>query len=150
MSVAGNIADAVVTAVSALGWTAGDPPAAVPVVKRKKPSMPSGKNPMEVVVSVGEEGEVRPMTGSQDWVKYPATVAIFTAGGKLTGEDADLRDKREELRLALNTRTAFATVPGFNRVTAEGKNPYDPAALAQDLNMSVYVFTVEVAEPRSY
>ncbi|WP_439626027.1 hypothetical protein [Gemmata sp.] len=149
MSVAGTIADAVVAAVTGLGWTAGAPPAAVPVVKRKKPSLPSGKNPVEVVVSVGEEGAVRPLTGSKDRVKYPATVAIFTAGGKLTGEDEPLRLRREQVRKLVNTRAAFASVPGFNRVTPEGKNPYDPAALAHDLNMSVLVFTVEVDEPRS-
>lgn len=149
MSVAGTIADAIVTAVNGLNWTVGDPPKPVPVVKRKKPSLPNGTNPIEVVVSVGEEGEVRPMTGSKDWVRYPVTVAIFTAGGKLTGEDAALRDKRQEIRRAINTLAAFASVPGFNQVTPAGRAPYQSAAAGSDLNMSLLTFTVEVAEPRS-
>lgn len=143
MSVAGNVADAVVAAVGALALTG------VTVARRKTPSLPPGKNPPAVVVTVADEGESEPMTGRKDFVRYPVGVTIITAGGSALADNETIRLWRGQIRAAVNTPDAFAGVSQFNEVTPAGRTPFDPAALARDLNYSTLTFTVECIEDRN-
>lgn len=144
MSVAADIADAVVTAVEALALTG------VTVVRRKTPSLPPGVSPPQVVVSVGEEGDTDYLTATLCLVTYPVSVTVVTAaGGKKLVDDDTLRGWREQIRGAVDAKTAFAAVSEFNAVHSGGRAPFDPAALAKDLNYSTQTFTVEAIEARS-
>lgn len=143
MSVAGDIADAIVTAVEGLALTG------VTVVRRKTPSLPAGVDPPQVVVSVAEEGDIRPHTATKDLVRYPVAVTIVTGGGKKLADDDTVRDWRESIRVAVNTRATFSGVGEFNQVDPGGRAPFTAAALAKDLNHSVLVFTVTTREARN-
>jgi hypothetical protein len=142
VSVAGAIADAIVAAVTALGL-------GPTVVRRKAPSLPQGQDPPQIVVSVGEEGDVKPLTAKKDMVRYPVAVTIVTGGGKKLADDETLRLWREQIRTAINQRATFVSVPQFNQVDPSGKPPFNPAAMAKDLNYSMLVFTVSTREARS-
>lgn len=148
MSVAGDIADAVVTGVRALSLS-GVPSSAV--VRRKVPTLPHGASPPQVVVSVGAEPETEYLTAAANLNRYPVAVTIVTAGGKLLADDETVRAWRQSIRRRIDDleRTTFAAVTGFNRVTTGGRSPFDPAALSKDLNYSVQLFTVEVIEQRA-
>jgi hypothetical protein len=145
VSVAGDIADAIVTAVEALALTG------VTVKRRKLPSLPQGEDPPQVVVSIGDEPDTEYLTAVENLNRYPVAVTIVTAGGKKLADDETLRTWRQSVRRTLDDleRTTFAAVTGFNRVTTGGKSPFNPQALAKDLNYSVQVFTVEVLEQRA-
>lgn len=149
MSKAAEVAGAIKAAVEGLGWTAGDPPAAVPVVCRKTPSLPPGKEPPQVVIVIGEEGDSEYLSAARDLITYPAAVVYFSAGGKKLADDTEVRDRREAVRKKMEAAATFAGVAGFNRVLAGGKAPFDPGALAKDLNASYQVFRVEVIEART-
>lgn len=142
MSVAGSIADAIVTKVTALAL-------GPTVVRRKNPSLPQGADPPQIVVSVGEEGPYRPMTATKDFGTYPVAVTIVTGGGKKLLDDETLRGWRDQIRVAVNQRATFTSVSQFNQIDPTGKAPFNPAALAKDLNYSTLVFTVTTIETRS-
>ncbi len=143
MSVAGDIADAIKTTVTALSITGAT------VVRRKFPGLPQGKSPLEISVSVGEQGAIEPKSASEDFVTYPAAVAVVRAGEKKTGDDDEFRDILQSVRRAVNTREAFATVAEFDEVNVGRESPYDAAALRQaDLNLGVELFSVRTIEPR--
>jgi hypothetical protein len=144
MSVAGDIADAVVTAVRGLSLV---PSASV--VRRKTPSLPQGVDPPQIVVSVGEENEITPLTSTKDRVRYPVSVTIVTGGGKKLADDDTVREWRESIRVAVNRRATFSGVSEFNQVDPGGKRPFDPGAMAKDLNYSVLTFTVTTREARN-
>lgn len=136
------VADAIVAAVQALGWSG------VTVFRRKVPTLPQGTDPPAVVVVVGEEGLSEYLTATQDLIKYPAAVVYFSAGGHKLEDDDTIRARRQALRQAVETQGTFASVPGFNMVQSGGKAPFNPAALPKDLNVSTQTFTVEVIEDR--
>ena len=141
MSVAGSIADAIVTAIQALALVdSGN------VVKRKVPSLPQGTDPPQIVVSVGEEGPFEPLWAGYILVKYPASVCIFTAGGKKLGDDETMRTWRQSIRRAVDANGTFSTVSEFNLVDWEGKTPFMQPAAAKDINASLMTFTVEAIE----
>lgn len=144
MSVAGNLADAIVTKVRTLSLVAS-----ASVVRRKTPSLPAGTDPPQIVVSIGEEGDVKPMTSAKDFVNYPVAVTIVTGAGKQLLDDETIRTWRASIRLAINTRSTFSGVTQFNKVSPTGKAPFNPAALAKDLNYSMLVFTVQTIEARN-
>lgn len=143
-SVSEDVGDKAATAVTALAL------AGVTVVKRKVPGVPEGGGALpQVVISVDGEGPVRKNDALTDMVSYPVAVTIVTAGGQKAGDDPVPRKWREQIRKKLQTRATFSGISGFNRVTTEGKAPFDPAALPKDFNFSTQVFTVEVRESRT-
>ena len=142
MSVAGAIADAVAAAVTALNWGA-------PVTRRKTPSVPAGTTLPQVVVTVGEEGPVEPLTARSQLVRYPVSVVYATTGGRALADDAQLRDRREALRNLLFTASTYAAVTQFNSAEPVGKTPFDPSALALGVVYTEVVVTVETIEART-
>lgn len=148
LSISEDVGDKVVAALTALAITTGAPAVLVPISRRKLPNLPEGKPPPEIVVSVGAYGRVEPIDATRDMVSYPMAVTIVTGGGK-AGYDATIDQWRQQIRRALQTRANYAALAGWNAVTTEGKEPFDPAALAKDFNYSVQVFTVEVLESRT-
>ncbi|AWM41762.1 hypothetical protein GobsT_71350 [Gemmata obscuriglobus] len=155
LSVSEAVGDAAKAAVEALGLTrpaAGEPlTTAVPVTKRKTPSVPDGdrKGLPQVVVSVGEFGAVEKIDAETDLVKYPCAVTIVTAGGEKAGDDPAVRDWLDRVRKKLQAVGSWAGVTDFNTVTTVGKAPFDPGALSKAFNFSTQVFTVEVLETRT-
>ncbi len=142
MSKATDIADAVVAAVTALAFSG------VTVAKRKTPSAPEGKALSLIAVSVGEEGQSERLTYSKVMVTYPAAVTIVTAQGTALADDHTIRTWREAIRKKMEATATWSGVLGFNEVHAGGKEPYDRAALAKDLNYSSLLYRVEVIEDR--
>lgn len=140
MSVATDVADAVVTAVTALALSG------VTVAKRKTPSAPEGMALPLVAVSIGEEGECEYLTARKVMMTYPVAVTIVTANASPLQENGTIRTWRESIRKRMEAAATFAGVTGFNAVWAGGREPYDRNALAKDLNYSSLSYRVEVIE----
>lgn len=143
MSKAGDVADAVVTAVTALALTG------VTVARRKTPSAPADKALPLVAVSIAEEGEIEYLTARKVMVTYPVAVTIVTGNATPLADDATIRTWRESIRKKMEATATFAGVAGFNAVSQGGNEPFDRAALAKDLNYSGLTFRVEVIEDRT-
>lgn len=144
MSVAGDVATAVETAITALALSG------VTVVRRKTPTLPEGTTAAlpQVVVSIEAEGEVEQIDYSTDLVRYPVAVTIVTADGKNADDDA-VRGWRQQIRRAVEARATWSGLSGWNAIGITGRAPFDASALSKDLNYSTIVFTVEVLEPRT-
>lgn len=148
MPVSTDIGNALESGIEALALTGV---AADQVVRRKIPAVPEGATLPQVVISVGEEGEIRfaDFEGSV-FVDYPAAVTIVTAGGAKLADDDTLRDWRERVRKKGHDRATYSGVSKFHEVTASGKVPFDVGALSKDFNFSVVaVFTVTCLESRT-
>ena len=142
MSKAAEIESAVAAAVTALAFSG------VTVARRKTPSAPEGKALPLIAVSVGEEGDVEYLTARKVMVTYPVSVTIVTKGGTALAEDDTIRTWRESIRKKMEANATFAGVSGFNAVNAGGREPFDRAALAKDLNYSSLLYRCEVIEDR--
>ena len=140
MSKAADVSAAVAAALTTEALTG------VTVARRKTPAVPEGAPLPQAVVSVAEEGEVEYLTARTTLVTYPVAVTLVTKGGTLLAEDAALRDWRERVRKRVEAVATFAGVAGFNAVSAGGREPFDRAALAKDLNFSSLLYRVEVVE----
>jgi hypothetical protein len=103
----------------------------------------------QFVVSVGAVPDTEYLTATQKLRKYPVAVTIVTNTGQQAADDATVRQWRDRIDAALDTRTAFAGVAGFNQVDAGGGAPFDVSALAKDFDYSVQTFVVSVIEPRT-
>jgi hypothetical protein len=143
VSVAGDIADAAVDAIDSLALTG------VTVAKRKTPSVPEGMALPLVVVSVAEEGDSEYVFAGKVVVTYPEAVTIVTANASPLQENGTIRTWREAIRKKLEDRTSWSAVAEFNDLHSGGKEPYDRAALAKDLNYSSLIFRVEALEDRT-
>lgn len=147
MSKAADVATAVETAVTAISALTL---AGFAVKRRKLPMLPDGENPPQVVVSVAEEGDAVPFEfENRVFVSYPVAVTLVTVGGKAMADDDTMRGYRESIRLAIDKPSIFAAVTGFHSVRSSGLVPFDAAALKQDYNFSVQVFTVGCIESRN-
>lgn len=146
MSVANDLENAVVAALQGLAAFAG-----VAVVARKSPTLPAGTNPPAAAVVVEAEGQSESLDAQHSLNTYPCAVVLFLAGGHKLAADPTTLALRQAVRQQLDDReqATFAGVAGFNRSTAGGRPPYDPAALAADLIASTQVFQLEVVEPRA-
>lgn len=120
----------------------------VTVVERKTPVVAESDALPLAVVSVGEEGDVEYLTARKVMVTYPCAVTLVTAQGFALADNPVLRTAREAVRKGVEAAATFAGVAGFNAVNGGGKEPYDRAALAKDLDYSSLVFRVEVIEDR--
>lgn len=147
MAIATDVATAVETAVQALALAGvGNDQ----VVRRKVPDVPEGAELPQVVISVGEEGDVRFVDFEGTVVvRYPVAVTIVTDGGAKLADDATVRTWRESIRKKCGDRATYAGVTGFLEVTASGGPPFDRRALSLDFNYSVYSFDVTVLENRA-
>ena len=144
MSRAGAIADAVKAGITALAFPG------VTGERRKIPALPAGKDPPQIVVSVGEEGDTIYLDFEYHvLVRYPVAVTIVTAGGSLMEDDNTLRDWRESIRKKIDDPATYSAVTGFMRTLSAGRVPFDVSALSKDLNFAVQVFTAEVLEDRT-
>lgn len=147
MSKAGEVAAAIKTAMEGLTLAPG-----MTWHVRRTPTLPSGTNPPAGVVVVQEEGESVPLTATEKLKTYPSAVVLFLAGGHKVGDDDVVRGYRDQIERTVDDKdlTTFASVSGFNKATAGGKSPYDPAALNLDLVAGTQVFQVEVIETRAH
>lgn len=141
------VGDAIEAGLAELGLAVGV--VLVTISRRKTPSLPGGKEPPEIVISIGEEGQIEPMDCTRDFVRYPVAVTIVTGGGAKLGDDATVRAWREQIRKKLQSRSVYAGLAGWNGVSTVGKAPFEPSALPKDYNFSMQVFTVEILESRT-
>ncbi|VTT98937.1 unnamed protein product [Gemmataceae bacterium] len=142
-TVAGAVATAIAAKITALSI-----PGAT-VVRRKKPSLPVGTEPLQIVVCVGDAVSIEALTATKDLITRPVAVCVISAGGKKTGDDDAFRGILEQIRVAVNQRNTFTGVPQFNRIDPTKEAPFDAAALKQDLNMGVIAFAVQTIEARA-
>jgi hypothetical protein len=143
-SKAGLIADAAVAGVNALALS-GAPTA----VKRKRPSLPQGTEPPQIVVCVQRRGPTEYLDNAHDMRTYEGQVAVITAGGELEGDDDTLRGWCESIAGKLEAwATWTGTVTTFNDVRLGELIQYDRAAGGKTLNYAVQRFTIESKEPR--
>lgn len=143
MSTAADVSAAVAAAVTAMALPG------VTVEQLKIPAVPGAAPLPQAVVSVGDEGEFEYLTATTKLVTYPCAVALVTKGGRKLEDDETLRGWREQVWAAVEAWATWAGVSGFNEVRAGGREPFDRAALAKDLNWSVLTFAVEVIEARA-
>lgn len=154
-SVGEALGDLAVAALQAEGFTFGTPPVAVSVVKRKVPTLPAGKNPVEIVVVVGEETKTEPMDARNKLETYALAVVVVGAGGHKLRDNATVRSwvQRIKQRIDDKARATFAGLPAgakLNQVdSVGGKLPFDPAGLAADLDYTVVPFEVQTIEARN-
>ncbi len=151
LSTAESIGDALKTAVEALALTYGDDAEVVAVVKRKVKLLPSGKDAPAIVIVVSEESRSEAHDARNRLETYSCAVVGITPGGHKVRDDPTPRYWREAFKQTVDDRerTTFAAVTGFNRCDAvNGQPPFDPAALAKDLNYTWVAFDVEVIEAR--
>lgn len=141
------VGDAAVAAMTALGLEAGEPPAALPVARRKTPSVPEGQTLTlpQLVVSVGEERWER-LDCRRKLKTYPVTFAVVTAGGRVAGDDAEVRKWREQIERKAEAQATWIGLAGFNRVVIVPKPPFDVQALSKDFNYALTVAEVEIVE----
>lgn len=154
LSVGESIGDLAKAGVEAEAFTFGTPPAAVPVVKRKAPSLPSGKNPVEIVIVVGEESRTEPMDARHKLETYSLAVVIVGSGGHKLRDNPITRNwiQRIQQRVDDKARATFTGLPvgsELNRVNSTGgKLPFDPAGLPADLDYTAIPFEVQTIETR--
>lgn len=154
-SVGEALGDLAVAALQAEGFTFGTPPVAVSVVKRKVPTLPAGKAPVEIVVVVGAQGPSKSLDAARRTATYDLAIVIVAATGHKLRDDPVVRNwiDRIEQRLDDLDRDTFAGMPaGSQLVRADsqgGRLPFDPAALAADLNYVAVPFGVEVEIERA-
>ncbi len=152
-SVSEAVGDKVQAAIAALNLLKPNvtPNTLVPIARRKSPSAPEGTSNgvPEIVISVGTEPPSEYVDAQTKLRKYPVGVTIVTAGGTKAADDLVVRKWRDQIDGAIDTRTAFAGLLGWNDVEAGGGAPFDERALSRDFNYSVQVFTVSVLEARS-
>lgn len=145
MPVVTDVAEFVKAAVESLGITSGGSP--VGVVRRKTPSLPEGKAPPQIVISVGAEGDTEYLDfeGSEK-LSYPVAVTIVSGGGTREADDDTVRGWVQQIRELVGDADTWAGFFGFLDVTRDGKLPFDRAALSKDFNYYTQVFTLRVQE----
>ncbi len=145
MPVVADVADYVKAAVESLAITSGG--TAVEVVRRKTPSLPEGKSPPQIVISVGAEGATDDMDfEGSDGISYPVAVTIVAAGGTREADDDTVRGWVQQIRRKFADETTWTGFLGFLDCTRDGKLPFDRSALSKDFNYFTQVFTVRVQE----
>ena len=113
------------------------------------PALPAGKDPIEIVVSIGEEGDTQYLDFEGNViVRYPLAITIVTGGGLNLADDATIHTWRESIRKKLDDSATFSAVTAFHRVTSSQRSPFDISALPKDLNFSIQLFTIEALETR--
>ncbi len=145
------VGDAIEAALTALGITDphGDPYELVTIARRKLPTLPEGKLPPQIVISVSAFGKVEPIDATTDMIGYPVAVTIVTAEGAKAAYQPLIDLWRQRIRRAIQDRTTWQELDGWNAVETLGKEPFDSSALSKDFNFSTQVFTVEVLERRT-
>lgn len=144
MSVAGDIKAAATTAITALALT-GSPA----VVAAKTPILPSGKTPPAVRVACSRGGKCEPYDATRVVVTYTLTVGMYTSTTGETGDDDTIDTWREAVNKAIDDRSTFASVSGFNEVFREEGTPYSAAGFDSGFNVSFLSFRCEVIEDRN-
>jgi hypothetical protein len=138
--------------VDAIGITYNS--VAIPSVKRKTPTVPEGTSLAlpQIVISVGAEGRTEYLTGVQKLKIYPVAATIVSNTGQQAGDDAVIRQWRQQIELALEGRSGWQTganaISGWNRATIVNQAPFDLSTLSKDYNYAVVIVEVEVLETR--
>lgn len=148
-AVASQIANAAVAAIEALDLTYNS--TSFTVVRRKNPSLPRGKSPPQIVVSVSDRRNYRDLTATERLCSYALTIAVVTGGGAILSDDDALQLIHEQIRNAIAQKGCFnGAVSTFNQVDAGGDIPFDLGVLEKAaLNYSIDPFTVQTIESRS-
>lgn len=142
-SLAGEYADAAVAGINAL-LLSGAPTA----VRRKRPTLPMGTEPPQIVVAVTRRGPTEYLDNAHDMRTYEGQVAVITTGGELEGDDDTLREWCEDIAWKLERWGTWTVVDEFNDVKLGELIQYDRQAGGRTLNYAVQRFTVESKEPR--
>lgn len=148
MSVAGDIAAAISTAITALNI----PDCTIAI--RKRPSLPPGKElaagESAVVISVSEEQSALKTCADKALITRTVHVAYIETGGEKLGESSTLRDRSESIRRVLSDYATYASVAMFNDVNISRVSPYEQAAMnATALNYAMHAASVETHEERT-
>lgn len=142
MAVVTDIKTAAVAAVTALAMSP------TPTVKaRKRPILPASATLPAVVIAVTEGREVEDLYAGKVLVRYPMTVAIYTASTD-TQDGSTVETWRQSIARKLNDESVYTGV-GINRVDREDKTPFDAEGLDGQYNVSFLQFTVETIESRN-
>lgn len=145
MPVVTDAAEFVKTLVESLGITSGGSP--VEVVRRKTPSLPEGKSPPQIVISVGAEGPADYLDFEEsEGISHPVAVTVVSAGGTREADDDTVRGWIQQIRRLVGKASTWAGFAGFLDVTRDGKVPFDRSALGKDFNYYTQVFTVRLQE----
>lgn len=146
-SAAGNLANAVVTALQAISWSPS-PSGNMTVKDRKVPTVAEDNELPLINVSITEGEEVEDAYAGKVFVKYPVTVAIATKGNQALGDTSSIRSWRQQIRKALNV-TALSGAPELQDSWPRGKAPFDASALAAGYNWSLLTVTYMTLEDRT-
>lgn len=138
-STAEDLGDRAKTAVEALTLTG------VTVTKRKTPSLPEGKSPPAVVITVVQVKWER-LTATEKVNTFAVTATVITGGGAKAADDATVRKWLKQIESVLEAQATFIAVPGFDGIDIRPGPPFDPAALAKDFNYGFVSADVTVVE----
>jgi len=149
------VSDALAAVVSGLALTATGATAPAPVRQRKRLILADGDVPPLILVAVGDGEDYEPLyagpAGGLVWaVRRPAAVAVvFPSAGKV-GENADLRDWRDQIAAAVTAAALLgAGLTAANTVDPGGRPIFDGGALgAAKLDWSAVTLTVETLEEK--
>ena len=157
-SVAEAIGLAMKAAMEAEALTFGTPPAPVPVVVRKVPILPSGKDPAETTIIVDQESRSQAIDARTRLETFTAFVLFVMGGGHKLAFNAVIAGWRDVAKQVVDDKdratfadlTNTAAVAEINRGTyVGGKAPFDPAALGKDLDFTIVPFEIEVLVTRA-
>ena len=137
------------------GLTFGSPPVSVPVVVRKVPVLPSGKDPAQVVIIVDTESRSQPLDALTRLETFAAFVLFVAAGGHKLAFNSVIGAWRDAAKCRIDDldRQTFASLitgAAINKATyVGGRAPFDTAALGKDLDFSIMPFEIEVTVTRA-
>ena len=143
MSVENSIGSAVQNAINALSLTSAT------VILRKTQSLPQGKDPIQIVIAIGDRTVIDPLTSTKDNVTYPVAVAIIRQTGRTLQDDETAQTWMGQIRSAVNKPSCFSSVSQFDQVDVLRESPYNPTGLSNDIVLSVEVFAVRTIEARA-
>lgn len=151
MSTAGDVAALTVAAVQGIGLVKAGGTAldSASVVLRKVPSLPSGKEPPQVVVTVEDEGQTEYLTATTKLKKCAVAVTIISGNGQKLLDDSTVRTWRQQIEGVLDRRSTWVTLTGWSETNVTNKAPFDTGALSKDLNYSIVAAEVQVVEVRT-
>lgn len=149
MSVAGDIADKIVTAIQGIGLVVSSGPTVTlnnsNVLKRKRPELAEKENPPMIFVVVGENPETEPISATLKLLKWQVAVVIVSPGGMKLEDDERARGWLDQIEAAVYDKqnTTFSSLSTFNTCDVRGRTPFDPTAMDKGLSYLTTNFTVE-------
>lgn len=145
-STAEAIGDAAEAALTALGLSIGG--TALPIKRRKTPSLPEGASPPQIVISISDEQPTERISSAHKMRTVRFSVTIVTGGGAKAAEDATLQKWRELIDREIfdGQKSTFAGVKGFIHLAAFGGQLFDRQALPKDFNYTPLAYEAKASE----